>query len=68
MSPVILTPDELRAMRKGLKLTQAQLANAVGLTQETISRMEQGHQPMNTITQYGLRAIMRDLAEKNQND
>jgi transcriptional regulator with XRE-family HTH domain len=37
-----LTPDELRARRNALGLSQQKLAEALGVTQHTISRWEEG--------------------------
>jgi transcriptional regulator with XRE-family HTH domain len=37
-----MTPDEFRARRKALRLSQTALAEALGVTQHTVSRWEQG--------------------------
>lgn len=37
-----MTPDELRARRKALRLSQVKLAEALGVTQHTVSRWEEG--------------------------
>jgi len=37
-----LTPEELRARRKALRLSQVKLAEALGVTQHTVSRWEEG--------------------------
>lgn len=37
-----MTPEELRARRKTLGLSQVKLAEALGVTQHTISRWEEG--------------------------
>lgn len=37
-----MTPDELRTRRKALRLSQVKLAEALGVTQHTISRWEEG--------------------------
>ena len=37
-----MTPEELRARRKALRLSQQKLAEALGVTQHTISRWEEG--------------------------
>src|SRR5580698_5387522 len=37
-----LTPEEIKALRKGLDLSQEELARIVGLEVATISRMERG--------------------------
>jgi DNA-binding transcriptional regulator YiaG len=40
--PQTMTPDELRTRRVALNLTQAELAEALGLRQHHISRWESG--------------------------
>jgi transcriptional regulator with XRE-family HTH domain len=37
-----MTPDELRQRRKALRLSQRKLAEALGVTQHTVSRWEEG--------------------------
>ena len=37
-----MTPDELRTRRKTLGLSQQSLAEALGVTQHTVSRWEEG--------------------------
>jgi predicted transcriptional regulator len=37
-----VTPEELRARRKALGLSQTKLAEALGVTQHTVSRWEEG--------------------------
>ena len=37
-----MTPDELRTRRKALRLSQTALAEALGVTQHTVSRWERG--------------------------
>lgn len=37
-----MTPEELRSRRKALRLSQVKLAEALGVTQHTISRWEEG--------------------------
>ena len=37
-----MQPDELRALRKSAGLTIAQMAQAIGMSVDTISRMERG--------------------------
>lgn len=41
-----MTPEELRSRRKALHLSQAELAQALGVTQNTISRWEVGSMKM----------------------
>lgn len=36
-----MTPDELRTRRKALRLSQEKLAEALGVTQHTVSRWEE---------------------------
>lgn len=37
-----MTPEELRQRRKSLRLSQLSLAEALGVTQHTVSRWEEG--------------------------
>lgn len=37
-----MTPEDLRARRKALGLSQQKLAEALGVTQHTVSRWEEG--------------------------
>jgi transcriptional regulator with XRE-family HTH domain len=58
-----LSPQELRALRIGAGLTQRELATLSDLTMETISQFERQVRPMPTLTQYGLRQIIRQYIE-----
>jgi transcriptional regulator with XRE-family HTH domain len=45
-----MTPEQLKALRKKLKLTQTDLAFQIGLTQGSISQMESGTKPIEQVT------------------
>lgn len=51
-----MTPDELRARRKALGLSQTKLAEALGATQHTVSRWERGKMAIT-----GPRSVWLDL-------
>lgn len=41
-----LTPEAFREAREALGYTQAQLAEALDVTRQTINRYERGHEPI----------------------
>lgn len=41
-----MQPSDLRALRKSAKMTQAELGEAIGLTQGYIGEMERGEKPI----------------------
>ena len=49
--------EQLKAARADLGMTQAQLAEALGITQGTLSRMENGLVPINKRTELALSAL-----------
>ena len=52
-----MTPDECKAWRKGLKLTQAQAASALGLTVRGWQKREEGSSPINREAEYAMRYL-----------
>ena len=52
-----LTPDEIKFLRKYLGLSGKDLARRMGVSPETVSRWENGHQPMSEPNERLLRAI-----------
>lgn len=57
-----MKPGELKAIRKNLKLTQAQLAKALGVDRVTVARWETGLRklpPMLTLAIKGFRSELR---------
>lgn len=44
--PRVLTPDALKRRRKALKLTQAELADHLGVESNTVARWERGEMAM----------------------
>ncbi len=56
-----MTPDELKRLRKRLGMTQAQLAEALGVRLETVGRWEVG---MRRISEPAARLVQRLVAER----
>lgn len=54
-----MNAEEFRNARKGLALTQAGLALALGLSRKTVVEMEGGKAPIETRTELALRALMQ---------
>lgn len=59
-----MTPDELRARRKALGLSQQRLAEAIGVTQHTISRWEEGKMRMDAPRSLWLDVEMQRVERK----
>jgi transcriptional regulator with XRE-family HTH domain len=53
---------DLAAIRKELNLTQAQLAEKLGLHQTTISRFETGEMPLDKRTELAVEALRKAAA------
>ncbi len=53
-----LNPNELRAMRKGLQLTQQQLADAIGVSRALVNHMEAGRAPITLTTSLAVRFVV----------
>ncbi len=54
----MITPAELRAIRRKLNLTQAQLAAALHVTANTIARWEQGVHAVGPLAELALTHLM----------
>lgn len=54
---------DVKAIRQELKLSQAELAEKLGLHQTTISRFETGEMPLDKRTELALLALQRAAAE-----
>ncbi len=52
------TPERLREARRRLGMTQQELAETLGLTQRSISRMETGAQPIEPRTDLAVRYLL----------
>lgn len=52
-----MTGLELQAFRKGLRLTQRELATEVGLSQGFIGEMERGEKPIEKRTELAVRYV-----------
>lgn len=55
-----MTPQELRAIRERLGLTQTQLADALGIAMNSIWRMENSQQTITERTAKQVRALERE--------
>lgn len=49
-----MSPQELKARRRKLGLTQVQLAGKLGLTRDAIAKMEAGQRPIVLITEMAI--------------
>lgn len=58
-----ITPDQIKALRARLDMTQEELADAVGTYGITVSRWENGHHAPLPIYVRALRALERTLTE-----
>lgn len=49
-----MTPQQLRDKREKLQLTQTELADRLGLTRDSIAKMESGERPIVRITELAI--------------
>jgi DNA-binding transcriptional regulator YiaG len=61
-----VTPLELRARRKALGLSQSDLAEALGVTQHTVSRWEEGKMKLTAPRSMWLDVEMRRVERKRR--
>ena len=52
-----MTKDELRAIRERMKLTQAELAEKLGVASNTVARWEQGKRPIPVLAERFVRVL-----------
>lgn len=52
-----MQPDELKALRNAAGLTQAEMANAIGLSRVTVGLMERGGAPIERRTELSIRYL-----------
>src|SRR5689334_2170966 len=64
LHPLKLRGEELRFMRKALEVSARDLADVVGVTQETMSRWENNHDPISPTVEKLLRLIIGGLLSK----
>jgi transcriptional regulator with XRE-family HTH domain len=55
-----MSAADLRRLRELLKLTQAQLADRLGMHANTVARMERGELPVSARTAATLRLLVRE--------
>lgn len=61
-----MTPEELRTRRKALRLSQERLAQALGVTQNTVSRWEVGSMQMDGPRSLWLDVEMRRVEREHR--
>ena len=61
MQDPILTPADLRALRRDAQLTQQQLGEMADIDRDTIGHYERATQPMSRVAQIALRWILNNL-------
>jgi len=61
-----MTGDELRKIRKELKLTQAQMGELVGITANSIARQERGEMGIREPVAMLVRLIAKQAREKKK--
>jgi DNA-binding XRE family transcriptional regulator len=62
-----MTPEEYRAARKDLSLTQASLAEMLGVTRKTVNSREAGTAPITAESAIAIRAIIQQEKNKIRN-
>lgn len=55
-----MTPEELKALRQRLRMTQRQLGDAIGMSYNSVYRMEKGRQTITERTEKQVRALVRE--------
>ncbi len=53
----ITTPEQLRLTREKLKLTRAELAEALGMTRNAVLKMERGERPITRVTELAIQHL-----------
>lgn len=59
-----MEPDELKALRERLKMTQQELADALGVKREAVTQWEMGVRPILKITELALETVKRQQRKK----
>lgn len=54
-----MTPADLRLLRAGLRLTQQQLADRLGINRHTVKKWESGRHPVSRMAEILLRRLTR---------
>lgn len=60
-----MTPADFRAARETLGLTQAQLADALGMQRRQIIRLEAGETPITQLHEYAMRWLLSAPRQPN---
>ena len=53
-----MTPDELKQLQAALGMTNAQLADAIGVSESTIVKLRGGQHPIRRPIEMAIRALM----------
>ena len=61
-----ITPDELRARRKSLGMTQSQFAEAAGVDRVTVARWETGKREIDQLIRFALQVLEGEAAKKQK--
>jgi DNA-binding XRE family transcriptional regulator len=62
-----MTPEELRAARERLEMTQAELAAALDIRRSSVSDMERGEKPIRRVTALAVEHIVhQELGPKRR--
>ena len=59
-----MTRAELRSARKRLGMTQAELAEALGMQRNSVARMENGRQPVMRTTELAVKYLLLSMSKK----
>lgn len=61
-----MTPNELQRARSALKMTQQELATALGVARNTVARWEMGSWGIPTTTTLAVKSLVKELAQTAQ--
>lgn len=61
-----MNPDELKTRRETLGMTQAQLAEALGVDVMTVSRWERGARPLSPLLPLALKGLESEIKKPNR--
>ena len=63
-----MTPEEFRALREKLNLSQEEMAHVLGVSFSTVSLWERGLRRITPLTAQGIRAVLAAYQAGGQND
>ena len=62
-----MQPDELKALRKAAGMTQADFADAIGMSRKAVNEMEAGKAPIERRTEIAARVLLADRQPSDDN-